>query len=51
MRNHKRILAAFAVMLALGPFWAQSSVAQQPPKEPKATHNMVVVGERTVYLS
>lgn len=51
MRNHKWILAAFAVMLALSLFWAQSSAAQQPPKEPKATHNMLVVGERTVYLS
>jgi hypothetical protein len=51
MRNHKWILAAFAVMLALGLFWARSTAAEQPPKEPKATHNMLVIGERTVYLS
>jgi hypothetical protein len=51
MRNQKRILAAFAVMLVPGLFWARSTAAQPPPKEPKATHNMLVIGERTVYLS
>jgi len=51
MRNQKRILAAFAVMLAPSLFWARSTAAQQRPAEPKATHNMLVIGERTVYLS
>src|SRR5258706_11976854 len=50
MRNKTRIIAAFAVMLAPGLFWARSSDAQPRPEEP-AIHNMLVIGERTVYLS
>jgi hypothetical protein len=51
MRNQKRILVAFAVVLAPSLFWARSTIAQQRPAEPKATHNMLVIGERAVYLS
>ena len=52
MRNQNSIIAAFAVTLALGLFWARSTAAQQHPANPDvATHNMVVIGERTVYLS
>jgi len=51
LRNPKQTIAAVAVLLALGLFWASSTVAQQHPTDPKATHNMLVVGEKTVYLS
>jgi hypothetical protein len=51
MRNKTRIIAVFAVMLAPGLFLARSSDAQPRPEEPTAIHNMLVIGERTVYLS
>src|SRR3954471_4552436 len=51
LRNQTRIIAVLAMMLAPGLFWARSTVAQPRPEDPKATHNMLVVGEKTVYLS
>ena len=51
MKNQTRIIAVFAMMLAPGLFWARSTVAQPRPEDPKATHNMLLIGERTVYLS
>src|SRR5947207_4670425 len=50
-RNQTRIIAVFAVMLAPGLFWARSSGAQPRPADPEATHNMLLIGEKTVYLS
>ena len=50
MRNQTRIIAVLAMMLAPGLFWARSTVAQQRPEDP-ATHNMLLIGERTMYLS
>lgn len=51
MRNSKRIVATLAVTLALGPVWSRSAVAQQHPADPEATHNMLLIGEKTAYLS
>lgn len=51
MRNQTRMIAALAMILAPGLFWAQGTVAQQPPEDPVATHNMLLIGEKTAYLS
>ena len=51
MRNQKWMIAAFAGTLALGLFSARSTAAQQHPADRPATHNMLVIGEKTVYLS
>jgi hypothetical protein len=51
LRNQTRMIAALAMLLAPGLFWARSTAAQQPPEDPEATHNMLLVGEKTAYLS
>lgn len=51
MRNQKRTVATLAVMLALGLVGSRSAVAQPRPADPEATHNMLLIGEKTVYLS
>lgn len=41
----------FVVMLSWIPVQKTSSIMNDPPLEPIATHNMLVIGEKTVYLS
>jgi len=58
MKVRKRFLfgvSTRAIVVALAIFWATkrgtACAADQPPSDPPATHNMLVVGEKTVYLS
>src|SRR6478672_5565138 len=51
MRNQKRTVATLAVLLTLGFFGSRSTIAQPRPADPEATHNMLLIGEKTVYLS
>jgi hypothetical protein len=46
-----RMIAVLAMMSAPGLFWARSTVAQPRPEDPEDTHNMLLIGEKTVYLS
>jgi hypothetical protein len=51
MRNPTQSIAMLAMMLTLGFFGPRSTIAQPRPADPEATHNMLLVGEKTVYLS